>query len=380
MTVLIATDKFKGSLAAQAVGEALKKGIQSKNNNIQCVLHPLADGGEGSLAIVAQHLHLPERQLVVNDSLMRPIEAAYRLKDRKAYIEMAAAAGLMLLEKSEQNCWKTTTFGVGELILDAVQQGVKEIYLFIGGSATNDAGMGMATALGYRFYDEKGNTLTGKGANLHRIARIDDQHLKIALNQLKIEVLCDVNSPLYGEKGAAYLYAKQKGASDQQIVALDEGLQHISRIWEKWKGVNYANFQGAGAAGGLGAGAAAFLNAQAAWGIERIMDWTNFEQQLAKADIIITGEGLLDAQSLEGKVVKGVSNLARKHQKPLMIICGDQRLTEKERQSLNAQQIYTIRSRSHSLAESMTKAAEKLAEIGQSIAQDHFFRFASKYS
>ncbi len=345
MKILIACDSFKDALPAQAVCEAiekgLRKGIQSlkKGNNQTFEIHqfPLADGGEGTFDILKQHLNLKKIEIIVNNPLFLPQKAFYGMtQNRKspiAFIEMAQAAGLQLLTPDERNPMKTTTFGVGEMINDAVQNGAKEIVLAIGGSATNDAGMGMAAALGYQFLDENQNPVLPIGENLINVHHI------IPPLQFKdfppTRVVCDVTNPLYGQKGAAHVYARQKGASDSDIEALDEGLKHFSKIIEKnTPSVFYSKLEdnthlipsksGAGAAGGLGFGSMIFLNAELQSGIDVILNLTQFDDLLThhQFDWIITGEGKLDSQTAHGKVVHGVARRAQKHNIPVIALCG----------------------------------------------------------
>ena len=345
MKILIACDSFKDALPAQAVCEAiergLRKGIDSlkKVNNQAFEIHqfPLADGGEGTFDILKQHLNLKKIEIIVNNPLFRPQKAFYgitqNLESPIAFIEMAQAAGLQLLTPDERNPMKTTTFGVGEMIRDAIQNGAKEIVLAIGGSATNDAGMGMAAALGYTFLDENENPVLPMGENLikvHHIIPPPDLHAFPPTC-----VICDVTNPLFGRNGAAHVYARQKGATDSDIQALDDGLKHFSKIIEKnTSSVFYSKLEydthlipmkaGAGAAGGLGFGAMVFLNAELQSGIDVILNLTHFDDFLThhQFDWIITGEGKLDSQTAHGKVVHGVARRAKKHNVSVIALCG----------------------------------------------------------
>lgn len=345
MKILIACDSFKDALPAQAVCEAiergLRKGIDSlkKVNNQSFEIHqfPLADGGEGSFDILKQHLNLKKIEITVNNPLFQPQKAYYgitqNLESPIAFIEMAQAAGLQLLTPDERNPMKTTTFGVGEMIRDAIQNGAKEIVLAIGGSATNDAGMGMAAALGYQFLDENEEPILPIGENLinvHHIISPPDLH-----NFPPTRVICDVTNPLFGRNGAAYVYARQKGATDKDIETLDVGLKHFSAIIEKMTpSVCYSKLEfgthltpmkaGAGAAGGLGFGSMVFLNAELQSGIDVILNLTHFDDLLThhQFDWIITGEGKLDSQTAQGKVVHGVARRTQQHNVSVIALCG----------------------------------------------------------
>ena len=345
MKILIACDSFKDALPAQAVCAAiergLRKGIDSlkKGNNQAFEIHqfPLADGGEGSFDILKQHLNLKKIEITVNNPLFRPQKAFYgitqNLESPIAFIEMAQAAGLQLLTPHERNPMKTTTFGVGEMIRDAIQNGAKEIVLAIGGSATNDAGMGMAAALGYQFLDENEKSVLPIGENLIMIHHIIPPLDSLAFPPTR--VICDVTNPLFGSNGAAHVYARQKGATDSNIEALDAGLKHFSKLFEKMTpSVFYSNLRseeglttliaGAGAAGGLGFGAIVFLNAELQSGIDVILNLTHFDSFLThhQFDWIITGEGKLDSQTAQGKVVHGVARRAQQHNVPVIALCG----------------------------------------------------------
>ena len=333
MKILIAPDKFKGSLSAQEVCEAIEKGIKRFDASIETIKHPLADGGEGTLYILQNYFNLEPITIPVQDPLFNWINASYMASNDTAFIEMSNASGLQLLDKKNQNCYNTSTIGTGQLIYDAIEKGFKNINLFIGGSATNDAGIGMASALGYRFYDSENKLIKPIGKELINISKIDASSLYFNLNTINFTVICDVKNPLYGKNGAAFTYGKQKGASDEELNLLDLGLENFSNKVLKHLNKAIATIEGAGAAGGLGAGAICFLNANMKSGIDFVMDQTQFKQYLNQnIDLIITGEGSVDKQTLEGKVVKGISTIAIQNNIPFYIIAGivkDRQLIEK---------------------------------------------------
>lgn len=362
MKILLAPDKFKGSLSAYEVCQALTKGLLKKYPNATIITKPLADGGDGSLAVLDYYLDLKTISKTVQDPIGRPIIAQYKLSTTTAYIEMAAASGLVLLKSKERNCLHTSSYGTGELIVDALDKGAKEVYLFIGGSATNDGGMGIAAALGYRFLDNQGNVLSPVGKNLNIVHHIDNSNLRFDFDKIKVIVICDVNNPFYGQQGASFVYAAQKGASPDDIVILDEGLKNLAEVLKRNAYPDIACVPGAGAAGGVGGGAIAFLDAELKSGIQFFLDLTALEQAIMECDIIITGEGKLDKQTEQGKVISGVCALAKKHNKKVIAVCGAADLPISA--SLGIAAIYTVMSRSKSLQDAMENTAEKLVEIG----------------
>lgn len=368
MNILLAPDKFKGSLSAQGVCDALTKGLKATQPSCNITSRPLADGGDGSLAILDHYFDLRTYTKRVQDPLGRSISASYKMADKAAYIEMSAASGLVLLKPEERNCMKTSSFGTGELIEDARAKGATEIFLFIGGSATNDGAIGIAEALGYRFYNKSGKRLAPIGENLRDIHKIEAGKVSDKLQRLKIKVICDVNNPFYGPTGAAHVYAAQKGASEEEIELLDAGLRNLAICLEAVGYPDIANIPGAGAAGGVGGGSIAFLGAELVSGIQTFLGISRLEEWVKKSDLIITGEGKLDAQTAHGKVVSGVCLLAQKHGIPVLAVCGiaEEGLAEK----LSLKKIYSVMNRSNSVEEAMTTAAEKLEEIGREISRD----------
>jgi len=322
MKILICPDSFKDSLSAIMVSKAIESGIRETNQNYNIKKLPLADGGEGSLDILINNEKGKYITVSVMDSLFREIQASYGIIGETAVIEIARAAGLDLLKPDERNPMLTTTYGVGEMIKHALDQGIRKFIIAIGGSATNDCGIGVASALGVKFLDEMGKAieLTGKGlASLHKI---NDKNIDNRILSSEIKVLCDVNNPLYGKNGAAYVYARQKGANEEMVKTLDHNLKHFSRIVEKTFNVDVSNVPGAGAAGGLGAGLMLFLKGKLVSGFDTISDILDLEGYIESSDLIITGEGKIDLQSLNGKVVVEVSKIAKKYKKPVIALVG----------------------------------------------------------
>ncbi len=314
MKIIICPDSFKGSCTAVQAAHAIARGVATFFPDAEIVLLPLADGGEGTVqALCGEHGTLVAAP--VHDPLMRPIEAVWGITETgTAVIEMAAASGLERLSPEEYNPLRTTTFGTGELIRNALDDKPAAMILGIGGSATNDGGTGMAQALGYRFYDAEGRLMHEGlcGGRLKDIDRIDTEDVDDRIYDTEFEAACDVTNPLCGPQGAAYTYAPQKGAGPDDVKLLDQGLAHLADIIERDLNKNIRSVPGAGAAGGLGAGALAFLCASFRPGIKVVLEAAGFEHHLAGADLVITGEGKIDNQSAMGKVLSGVLNYTKK--------------------------------------------------------------------
>lgn len=317
MKIVVAFDSFKGSLSAQDAVNTVSKAIKEVSPSANIVKLPLADGGEGTTEILAYYLNASWTKCKVHDALMRPIICKYAIsKDGNiAIMDMASAAGLTLLSKEERNPMFTTTFGVGEMLCDAVGKGCKHILLGIGGSATNDAGIGMLTALGAKIYDNDRKEVIPIGKNMQKISTIDRSNM-LDLSAISIEVVCDVTNPLYGPNGAAHVYAHQKGANDAEIVALDRGLRHLSTFFSI-----SPNTCGSGAAGGLGY-ALLSLNAQLKVGAEVVINVAKLSHHISNADLIITGEGKIDSQTLCGKLPFAVLKVAKQAKIPVVALAG----------------------------------------------------------
>ena len=363
-SILIAPDKFKGSLTAVEVCEAIEEGVKRLRNDFQVKMVPLADGGEGTLSVLSSNMVLQHISAVVADPLFRPVTADYLMSDNTAFIEMAAASGLELLTPSERNCLYTTTYGTGQLIKDAILKGAKEVYLFVGGSATNDAGIGMANALGYSFVNKHNEPVKPTGENLEKIVDFYTEETVFDRQSISFYVVCDVQNPLSGPEGAACVYAAQKGADQEAIRALDRGLVKFGNLIHEKLKKDIANEKGSGAAGGLGAGAMTFLNATMKSGIKTVMDIVGFENYVKAADLIITGEGKFDRQTLQGKVVAGVSELALKYHKPLGVLCGvkDDNITNQDLEKLGISKLLTLKKNDMSIDYAIENAYELLVK------------------
>jgi glycerate kinase len=370
MNILICPDKFKDSLTAQQVSEALEKGIKKRRPKSIIQIMPLADGGEGTLEVI-KTIHGGEWvQKKVNDPLFRPIEANYLwLADQKiAYIEMSRASGIELLKTKERNPYLTSTWGTGELILDAIEKGAIEIILTIGGSATNDAGIGMAGALGFKFLNKDQEELKAIGESLALIHSIVPTPLIHKIQGVKFKVITDVQNPLSGKEGAAHVFAKQKGANAEMIKYLDKGLINMQKlIGQTEKGI-IGEMKGAGAAGGLGAGAIYFLQAEIAMGAEWLLNKIHFDRAVKKADYVITGEGKIDGQTWGGKLISQVIARCDKQFKQAILVCGVFEDPEKLPIFFDSKEVYSVLSKAKNAKDSMANAAIYLEQLGEEIA------------
>ncbi len=323
MKILIAPDSFKESLEAIDVCHAIQSGFRQVFPNANYRLLPMADGGEGTAAVLSYVLGGRWKEVRVHDPMMQPITAKYLLlPNATAVIEIAQACGLHLLTPNERNPLITSSFGVGELIADALNEGVKRIIIGLGGSATNDAGLGMLMALGINFYDYDGNSLAQGGLQLARLQQIDDTKFNPRVLDTVFEVACDVTNPLCGKSGASSIFGPQKGANIQQVQLLDNALANFAAVCQKQDYRDYQNVKGAGAAGGLGFALMSFCNAKLQSGFDTVAKATDLAAHIAEADLVITGEGKLDAQTMMGKVAGGISKLAKANGKPVIAICG----------------------------------------------------------
>ena len=363
MKVLIAADKFKGSLAAAEVAAAIRTGLLSIDPSISTEVVLMADGGEGTCELLTLFSNGEMRSTTVKDPLFRDIDASYGISGdgKTAFVEMAKASGLQLLSAGERNPTITTTYGTGQLIAAALSHHVKQIVLGIGGSATNDGGMGMAQALGFRFLSESNEPLKGTGENLIRVTEIDDSHKLRGLDAVRFTVIFDVNNPLYGERGAARIFARQKGADETQIASLDKGLRHFAEVVKK-KYATDINFPGAGAAGGLGGGAKIFLNAVFSPGIDFVLSYVDLGSRMKDADLVITGEGKIDVQTLLGKVVHGVAAMAKANKKTCVAVAGRSELSGAQTAPLGLDQVITLMDESTTEADAIAHASMLLAK------------------
>ena len=313
MRFLFASDSFKGTLSSEQTVELLAKAAREVFGDIEYSGVPVADGGEGTTDAVVAAENGEWLEAAVCGPLMEKITARYgRLDDRRAVIEMAAASGLPLVPMEKRNPLYTTSYGTGELIRHALDQGFTDISIAIGGSATNDGGMGCARALGVRFLDRNGRELEGRGKDLEKVAVIDVSDLDRRAASAKITVMCDVTNPLCGENGATYTFGAQKGATPEIQARLEAGMVNYRDVIRRQFGIDPDSIQGAGAAGGLGTALMVFLGGEMRSGIETVLDLIDFDARLDGADLVVTGEGRTDWQSCFGKVMQGVGERAAK--------------------------------------------------------------------
>ena len=403
MHILIAPDSFKGSLTAPEAARAIEKGLKDSSLAFTSQLTPLADGGEGTVDCLVRSAGGRFVTARVQDPLDREITARYGLieessadnskessdssaRDRRmssqnptsaekqqvqttAVLEMAAASGLPLLKDSEKNPALTTSYGTGQLIKDALDRGADKIILGIGGSATNDAGLGMASALGARFLSASGEELKGIGRNLARVDKIDLSKLVPRIPKTKIEVACDVDNPFYGPEGAAHIYAAQKGADSEMIAELDAGLRHLADLIARDLDCDLQQIPGSGAAGGLGGGLSVFLGAQLRSGTLMILEFLKIPAQITRSDIVITGEGKCDQQSSRGKVVGALAKHCAAADTPLLVLCGshDRDLTQLYHQGVTS--AFSILNRPVSLKTAIAETDELLTLTAQNLGR-----------
>lgn len=322
--IVLAFDSFKGSAGSLDIARCAAQAIRKACPDCEPVYFPIADGGEGTTEAICTQLETEKVSCRVHDPLMNPIEATYAItRDGKtAILEMAAASGLPLIPTAQRNPMQTTSYGTGEMIRDALNRGCRRFIMGLGGSATNDAGTGMMQALGVRFLDKEGKELETTGGQLVHIEHIDDDALHPALKESEFTIVCDVNNPFCGEQGAAHIFAPQKGATPDEVRALDEGLCHYATLLKKEKGTDITLTAGAGAAGGMGGGILPFLNATLKPGIDTLLEMLHFRECVRSADLIFTGEGKLDAQTCMGKAPGGILKCALEEGIPVVALGG----------------------------------------------------------
>ena len=323
MKIVIASDSFKGSMSSLDVATAASAGVIEVYPDSEIISVNVADGGEGTVEAIVDALGGEIVKVQVSDPLGRKIETSYGIAGETAILEMAAASGLPLLTVEERNPWATSTLGTGEMIMDAIARGCRKFLVGIGGSATNDAGVGMLQAMGFRFYDANGELITqGCGGMLGSIARIDDSLVSAAVKEAQFTVACDVDTPFCGPEGAAPVFAPQKGADAEMVKRLDEGMASFAKVITEKYAINIVPVAGAGAAGGMGGAFRAFLGATLKKGIDMVLDAIDFDTTIQGANLVITGEGKVDFQTAKGKTAAGVLNRAKQQHIPVVAIGG----------------------------------------------------------
>ena len=323
MRIVIVIDSFKGSLSSIQAGNAVKEAACMVDPSVETVICPLADGGEGTVDALVVGPNCQIINMKVSGPQKKPVDAKYVILDNgTAVIEMAQAAGLTLVPCDERNPMETTTYGVGELIRDAIKRGCRHFIVGIGGSATNDGGVGMLIALGYAFTDKNGKNIDLGAKGLQELASISDANVMPELKECVFRVACDVTNPLCGDNGCSAVFAKQKGATEEMIADMDRWLNNYAQIAKEVSASADANYPGAGAAGGLGFAFLSFLRASLESGTKIIIEETGIEKHIQGADLVITGEGRLDSQTVMGKAPIGIAKLAKKYGKKVIAFCG----------------------------------------------------------
>jgi glycerate kinase len=379
MKIIVAPDSFKSSMSAISAANAIERGIKKAgdfyNTNYDVIKVPMADGGEGTVDAVINSIGGRKIYTEVLDPLGRKINSFFGILGKEtAIIEMAASSGLHLLSDKEKNPMETTTYGTGQLIKRALDEGCKHIIIGLGGSATNDGGVGMAQALGIKFLDNEGREIGFGGQNLKHIKSIDISGLDKRIDDVKITVASDVKNPLCGPQGASAVYGPQKGATPEMIKILDDNLKHLTEIIKKDLKKDIRNIPGAGAAGGLGAALIAFLDANIRSGIEIIMELSNFEQQVKNCDVVITGEGSTDYQTMFGKVPYGVGQVAKKYNKPLICISGSLKEGYESLYDEGVTALFSISPGPISLKDSIERGDELLERVSENVMRIFFLR------
>jgi glycerate kinase len=369
MKIIIAPDSYKGCLSAFEVSKSIQRGILNVDESIETVIVPMADGGEGTVQSLIDASGGRIVELTVHDPLFREIKSFYGIMGDgvTAVIEMAAASGLPLLTFNERNPLVTTTYGTGELIKDALNRGCQKFIIGLGGSATNDGGCGMAQALGVKFLDKNGNEVGMGGGELSKINSIDLSGMDIRIKKAAFLSACDVDNPLCGEKGASEVYGRQKGATDDEVITLDNGLNHFADLVQQQFNVDIKNVAGAGAAGGLGAGVMVFLHAQLQRGIEIVIQATNLSGKLNGADLVITGEGRTDFQTAFGKTPYGVAQTAKNRNIPVIVLAGSLGVGDKTLYEKGFDGIFSIIDEPMSLQEAIDNAALLLENAAENV-------------
>ena len=364
MKIIISPDAFKGTLTALEAAKSIEQGIKQARPDTETVLLPVADGGEGTMEVLVLATDGHFVKTMVLDPLGREIEASFGVlgNESTCVIEMASASGITLLHNNERNPRIASTFGTGQLIKTALDQGFRDFIICIGGSATNDAGVGMLRALGLRLVDEYGRDVQKTIDGLYDVRTLDFSNWDTRLDESSITIACDVNNPLVGDHGATAVFGPQKGVKPEEIHYFDQALTHWADIVEAEKGIHLHDYQGAGAAGGMGGALIAFLNGKFHQGIQLVLDVTNFREKIQDADYIVTGEGKSDRQTLHGKAPMGVLHCAKQLDIPVVLLSGCIEEQDKEELAPHFQQLVSVVNESVSNDMAMKEASRCLSE------------------
>ena len=382
MKVVIAIDSFKGSVSSREAGEAAARGVRAAAHDADVRVFSLADGGEGTTDALLAASGGRRVTLTVSGPLGTPVSADYAiLSDGTAVIEVAAAAGLTLVPQSARDPMRADTYGVGQMIAHAIESGARRFIIGLGGSATNDGGVGMLSALGFRFLDTTGKEIPRGARGLVALSEICSDAVTPALSECEFLVACDVDNPLCGARGASVVYGPQKGASPDDVAKLDRLLSHYAALTQKACGTAYADTAGAGAAGGLGFAFLSYLNAHLASGIDLVIAQANLEKELADADLILTGEGRLDGQSAMGKAPVGVAKAAKKYGRPVVALAGSVTSDARQCHEAGIDAFFPILANPCSLAEAMDAktACENIERTAEEIVRVFSLRSPSPF-
>ncbi|MEX6159500.1 glycerate kinase [Providencia manganoxydans] len=371
MKIIIAPDSFKESMSAELAANAVKQGFQAIFPHATYLSLPIADGGEGTVDALIAAIGGERITVEVSGPLNQTVMATYGLlhQGETAVIEMAEASGLMLVAPKDRNPMLTHSFGTGQLIKDALDKGVKQIILGVGGSATIDGGVGMLQALGAIFYDAQQQVLGLGGKVLNHITKIDLANLDPRLQHCQIDIACDVDNPLVGERGAAAIFGPQKGTTAEMVITLEQGLNQLANVIEQMTGTDYRHLSGGGAAGGISVAAAAFMGAQLKPGIEIVIQAVNLEKEIVDTDLVIVGEGSMDGQTAGGKAPIGIAKVAAKHNVPVIALSG---VLGKGVEALHQEGIdafFSILPRLCPLEEALTEGAMNLQQTAYNVAK-----------
>ncbi|MDE5415388.1 glycerate kinase [Alkalihalobacterium chitinilyticum] len=380
MKIIIAPDSFKGSISAKELCSAIGAGIRPVFPKAELIELPMADGGEGTMENLVHATNGTIINVSVTDPLGRSIPSAYGVlgDEKTAVIEMAQASGLPLLREQERNPLRASSFGTGELILHALDQGYRKFIIGLGGSATNDGGMGMLQALGVKFFMKTGQLIKNDVSDLLQLDEIDLSTIDQRLTEAEFVIASDVTNPLCGPNGASHIFGPQKGATPEMVKILDESLDQYGKVINERLNINIHSVPGAGAAGGMGAGLIAFLGAKVMSGIDTVMEAVQFESQLDDACLVITGEGKLDEQTLSGKVISGVCKVANYHNIPVIAICGSNELSSGQLARLGVVAAFSIVSGPCSVETAMSQAESFVVQCIEQIMSVYRLSFGKQ--
>jgi glycerate kinase len=371
MKIIVAPDKFKGSLSSMQACKAIEAGIRKVFPSAEIVLFPMADGGDGFDEVLQHYLHTNTIDCNTVDPLMRQITASYQYNtsSKIAIIALSAASGLVLLENEKRTPMFTSTYGSGLIIRHAIEQGAEKIILGLGGSATNDAGMGILLALGFQLLDENGVAVDPVGKHLKRISRIIPP---AKIPAVDFEIACDVENVLFGKDGAAFVYGAQKGASGEEMILLDEGLQHIAEVIKMQTGKSIAGIKGTGAAGGVAAGLMAYFDCKIISGAAMVIAASGISKEVNSAAFIITGEGKLDEQSINGKVIQHIAELGKQEQVPVIALCGAADISQSQMIHSGLSGVYQLMNENITRQYAVDNAAVLLTALSSSAVKSFF--------